>query len=346
MVLRHVGTPPAALDFGGEHRSAIQSSEGEAGMTRARVWSRLLAVVGVTLSFAATVDAAFCVNRRGRITVRTTCKARETPVSLGDVTAVTAGTGLLGGGTSGDVSLSLDPATTDARYWKLGGNTGTTPGTDFVGTTDAQALELGVGGARAMRLEPTATSPNLIGGSSDNAATTGIAGATIGGGGTAAAPNQVSADLGTVPGGAGALASSVGQMAYASGSFAAPGDAQGSLYVLRNVTTDASFTELFLDGTSSRITVEQNQTKAFDILLVGRSDGGQVGVYTWQGYITRFGIVTTLSPLFPTVVHEDAAAWNPQVSIGSGTLRLVVAGEVGKTIRWVANVRTAEVTFP
>ncbi|MFN8575186.1 MAG: hypothetical protein U0132_24240, partial [Gemmatimonadaceae bacterium] len=118
------------------------------------------------------------------------------------------------------------------------------------------------------------------------------------------------------------------------------------LYVLRNVTTDASFTELFLDGTSSRITVEQNQTKAFDILLVGRSDGGQVGVYTWQGYITRFGIVTTLSPLFPTVVHEDAAAWNPQVSIGSGTLRLVVAGEVGKTIRWVANVRTAEVTFP
>src|SRR6266511_3641604 len=36
-----------------------------------------------------------------------------------------------------------------AGFWKAGGNAGTTPGTDFVGTTDNQALELKVNGERA-----------------------------------------------------------------------------------------------------------------------------------------------------------------------------------------------------
>src|SRR5205085_6839248 len=52
-------------------------------------------------------------------------------------------------------------ASSDARYWKLGGNTGTTPGTNFVGTSDNKALEFKVNSARALRLEPDPTSPNL-----------------------------------------------------------------------------------------------------------------------------------------------------------------------------------------
>jgi hypothetical protein len=85
-------------------------------------------------------------------------------------------------------------------YWKLTGNASTTPGTNFLGTTDNQALELKVNGARALRLEP-ATVPNLIGGYSGNSVTTGVAGATIGGGGASTLLNRVTDDYGTVGGG-------------------------------------------------------------------------------------------------------------------------------------------------
>ena len=102
--------------------------------------------------------------------------------------------------------------------WGLGGNTGTTPGTNYLGTSDDQALELKVNGQRALRIEPNATSPNLIGGYSGNAVDAGIYGATIGGGGASnssftcgitAQPcwNRVLGNLGTVGGGAANTAS-------------------------------------------------------------------------------------------------------------------------------------------
>jgi hypothetical protein len=84
-----------------------------------------------------------------------------------------------------------------ASGWSLTGNSGTTPGTNFLGTTDNQALELKVNGARALRLEPGA---NLIGGVSGNGATAGVIGAVIGGGGNIV-PNRVTDDYGIVGGG-------------------------------------------------------------------------------------------------------------------------------------------------
>jgi hypothetical protein len=93
------------------------------------------------------------------------------------------------------------------NFWSLTGNAGTSPGSQFLGTTDSQALELKVNGARALRLEPNATAPNLIGGHSANHATEGVVGATISGGGTGAYNNVVSDDLGTIGGGSGNTAS-------------------------------------------------------------------------------------------------------------------------------------------
>lgn len=87
---------------------------------------------------------------------------------------------------------------TGLPYWKLGGNAGTTPGTNFLGTTDNTALELKVNGQRALRLEPTAGglpgapgSPNLVGGISGNSVDTGQVGSAIAGGGTFISPNRV-----------------------------------------------------------------------------------------------------------------------------------------------------------
>jgi hypothetical protein len=89
-----------------------------------------------------------------------------------------------------------------SRLWKLGGNAGTTPGTDFLGTSDNTALELKVNGLRALRIEPQGDSPNLIGGSAANSIGPGVTGATIGGGGGApGTENKVTGGLGTVGGG-------------------------------------------------------------------------------------------------------------------------------------------------
>jgi hypothetical protein len=92
--------------------------------------------------------------------------------------------------------------------WHASGNFGTTAGTDFVGTTDNQPLELHVNGVRALRLEPTATNGavNVIGGSPNNYAAGGVVGATIGGGGAVnlsgvSYTNSVTVNFGTVGGG-------------------------------------------------------------------------------------------------------------------------------------------------
>src|SRR5881296_2316119 len=39
-------------------------------------------------------------------------------------------------------------------FWRLDGNSGTIPGTQFLGTTDTNALELKVNNSRVLRIEP------------------------------------------------------------------------------------------------------------------------------------------------------------------------------------------------
>jgi hypothetical protein len=85
--------------------------------------------------------------------------------------------------------------------WKLQGNAGTTPGTDFLGTTDNQALELRANRQRALRLEPNPNSPRLIGGFSGNSAVAGAHGVVIGGGGFAGNVNRADALLTVIAGG-------------------------------------------------------------------------------------------------------------------------------------------------
>ncbi len=97
-----------------------------------------------------------------------------------------------------------------AAFWQLGGNSNTVPG-NFLGTADNQPLELWVNNQRALRLEPNPTSPNVIGGSLNNAVTLGAAGATIGGGGNGTGQqNAAGANYATVAGGAGNTANGAG----------------------------------------------------------------------------------------------------------------------------------------
>ena len=84
--------------------------------------------------------------------------------------------------------------------WNLAGNAGVLSG-DFLGTTDAAALQFRVGNQRALRIVP-GSSPSLIGGYAGNLAGS-VVGASICGGGASGAINQVQASFGSIGGGQG-----------------------------------------------------------------------------------------------------------------------------------------------
>lgn len=113
-----------------------------------------------------------------------------------------------------DGTVTCEPVGGAGSAWLLTGNSGTNPTTNFLGTTDNVAFEIRVNNQRAFRVEP-GSSPNIIGGLSNNTAAIGVIGATIAGGGATAciSPpcyNEVSANLGTVSGGMGNLAGGIG----------------------------------------------------------------------------------------------------------------------------------------
>ncbi len=118
------------------------------------------------------------------------------------------------------------------QFWNRAGNSATSGGTDFIGTTDAQDLVFKVNNAQALRLEP-GDSPNLIGGYSGNEVLSSVIAATIAGGGENSYPNRVTDTHGSVGGGrnntAGDGAGTISDAAYATVSGGA-GNTAGALY--------------------------------------------------------------------------------------------------------------------
>jgi hypothetical protein len=173
--------------------------------------------------------------------------------------------------------------------------------------------------------------------------------ATVGGGWG----NTASGDSATVPGGVNAVASHYGEMAYAAGSFSYPplGDAQTSLYVLRNTTSNSTKTYLFLNGQSgsSRITVAAKRALIFEIQVIGISDTGVTGGYRIRGVLKNIGGTTSMVGATGDVPGEDPAAvlWDAVAEADDVNDALVVAvtGSNGVNIRWVASVRTTEVAW-
>lgn len=118
------------------------------------------------------------------------------------------GSGLTGLSAS-QISNGSVPTAALGNAWQVGGNAGTSPGANFLGTTDNQPLEIKVNNQRGLRLEyqrsPLTQSMNVIGGYGGNLVSPGTLGATISGGGGlnigGDGPNRVTADFGTVGGG-------------------------------------------------------------------------------------------------------------------------------------------------
>lgn len=86
--------------------------------------------------------------------------------------------------------------------WNLTGNAGTTPGTNYIGASDNQALQLRVNNSRALLIQPNVTgSHNLVGGYNGNSVTAGAYGGVIAGGGIIGYLNTVTDHFGAVGGG-------------------------------------------------------------------------------------------------------------------------------------------------
>lgn len=182
----------------------------------------------------------------------------------------------------------------------------------------------------------------VVGGGEANRASR--AHATISGGSS----NLVRAAHGTVPGGAQAMVRSYGQLAYAGGQFAERGDAQTSVYVCRTVTTNGAPAELFLDGKSERVNIPDNSTWTFDILVTGRTADGSSAAYQIHGAIMRTeGATAFLGTPTVNILGEHLPEWDASVlaNVEENTLQVQVNGSGNSVIRWVASIRTVEVSF-
>ena len=245
-----------------------------------------------------------------------------------------SGLGTIGGGRNNTAGLA---GTIGGGQNNTAGLTGTIGG-GF--GNNASAQDSTVGGGQ----NNTASGPfSTLGGGNANTASGTFS--TLGGGNA----NNASGQYATVAGGYQTSATHYGETAHASGQFVSPnGEAQASEYVLRNATSNATLTELFLDGVSQRITLVSSQTLSFDILIVAHASNGASAGYQITGLIENVAGTTTIvgTPQF-SVLGEDVPAWNANVVADNANdaLEIQVTGEAGVNIHWVASVRTVEVSW-
>ena len=185
----------------------------------------------------------------------------------------------------------------------------------------------------------------FIGGGRANVAEGGYS-AVLGGRG-----NTASGNYSAVPGGYQAAATHYGELAHASGNFAERGDAQASAYVLRRTSTGTSPILLFLNGgDGAPLTVASNRVVAFDALITAVADNGDAAAYKYSGGIkwTDSANVEMIGALSEDLAVEDDPSWMVEIDANTtdNSLRFRVTGATGRTIRWVASVRTAEATMP
>jgi hypothetical protein len=169
---------------------------------------------------------------------------------------------------------------------------------------------------------------------------------TVGGG----TQNTASGYFATVVGGVEGLADRFGMVAHASGQFSAKGDAQAVMFVMRNKTTNDASTQLFLDGSSNKLTIPSGKILACTINISGiRSTGATGAHYIRKVMIKNVGGTTSLVGTVSTIGTdvEDVAGYDVSVTANNttDTLDIAVTGAVSETIRWTAVVQGLEIAY-
>lgn len=156
------------------------------------------------------------------------------------------------------------------------------------------------------------------------------------------------------------LANRQGQLSLANQRFAATGDAQAIHIVARRATTDATQSELTLDGasptgttitTSNRFILSASTTVTLDISVTARPSSGSCNA-SYKRRITAkrdgsnnsaiIGAVQTIG----TDQEEDAAMdVTCDVDDTNDAIRVLVTGKAATNLRWVARIEGEEVSY-
>jgi hypothetical protein len=139
-----------------------------------------------------------------------------------------------------------------------------------------------------------------------------------------------------------------GMHAHAHGRFSATGDAQRARFVLRNKTTTNSAVELFLDGSSTRLTIPSGKYLTGTINIAGiKSDGTAAASYIRQFSIKNVAGTTSLVGTVNTIGTDEAASTSISITANdtNDALKVEVTGIAAETWRWVAAVDVVEVAY-
>ncbi len=142
-----------------------------------------------------------------------------------------------------------------------------------------------------------------------------------------------------------------GKLTYGSGQFGAVGDAQGGQFILRADTTDATATVLTTDNSTAastnQIVAASDTCITFDGTITAMQNGAQAYA-SWriEGLLVNDGGTTTLANSATTVI-DNQSDWVMALSADNtnNALAITCTGEASHNIRWVANIRTTEVTY-
>lgn len=147
----------------------------------------------------------------------------------------------------------------------------------------------------------------------------------------------------------------IGKYTYASGQFAALGDAQNGVFVFRRQTADATATVLTTNnsapGTTNQVILPNNSAYAFTGIVVARqqaADGTASAAWKIEGLIRREANAASTTLVASTVTAIDnTPGWTLALSADTtnGGLKIEATGAAATDIRWVATVQTSEVTY-
>ena len=160
--------------------------------------------------------------------------------------------------------------------------------------------------------------------------------------------NTASAMHSVVIGGTQGKADRQGMVAHSAGMFAAQGDAQDVSFVLRTKTTTNAAVEMYLQGSSVRLTIPSGKVLHCTVKLVGvKSDGTAVATYLRQVCIKNVAGTTALVGSVITLGTDEAAGTSVSITASDANDALIISptGITAEVWRWVAVVEGVEVAY-
>ncbi len=162
--------------------------------------------------------------------------------------------------------------------------------------------------------------------------------------------NKASGNVSVISGGLGAETYIDGQNTFACGYFSTRGDAQASLFLLRNYTYGVNhnwkylYIQTGLSGASNQeLRLKNNTSWAYRVLVVARSNSGATAAWEGEGWIDNDNYGYNIS-----AITTPPSGWQVDIEGNSdGILRIKVRNvqSFGVNIRWVARVETVELTW-